>query len=1000
MSTANLSSSSITIVGNNYHRYGTSVFEQLYSESQQSNSRLHASFLLDTDDEEGHIARTASPAVSLTSTDTVMRHSPALDSSSSLLIKPVSPVKLKKQKYSSLISTSSKVIKKKLKADLSSIHLDSDSFSLFSSKSSASLTAQSPVQSSTKPLSTSISNPSEIVSCSGTSAVVSHPKLTFRKLQRDDPFKTINDLPVEILVNVIQMIDRHNNGSQKVLLALLSINKNFYTSTKLVLYQYPKFNSTYRLAQFVTSIRQNPENGLLVKTLDLSSLKPGLVTTSSAVTTPITSDDELSPINSANSNSSTNVASSSANLKIDNDIAYAGWRDWRLRTDPLYSSPLLNTMNLKRVSSNTNNSSVSNSTSNSSTPKRNRSSSVTSFMSSLHPSISHSENILGSATPSSSSPSSVSPTTPNNSNTPLKRSISNTTPLSKTTSSSSLTSNTSKTWSNLRSTLKNKYQKNKQLSSPMPSPVLTQSSTFSNSRSNSPPNSRSTRSSHATRSRNSSISTTATAITTTTATTVSTRARAHSASSRRSSVSTNINNSNSNSTAHPYCNKYLLKYASYCDIPVGYILHLLQSCPNLINLNLSNVALANDFRIVSKRNIKPTNDAMTKDSQSSLPTLREFEQSTSTLKKLNNLRNLDVIYLTDSSKDYDYYEKINTSYMNKHKNLLTTPTTMRRNSNASLEQTSPERWIKSTHVSSSFTISPVNKRSISTSAIMTSNTQNVTPPYILEKLTGNDIFNSINSLNSLQNIHIESTVWCRSLIIKNFIFNQLLNLTSNSSSVLENYSYLDNNDNLSITNDKYFNFKKSGLNRHLNWATKGHFIDFIALIVLDELENLDDLDLEDLFSIKRARDPLNHLQLLKYLQKKNSKHNSKYRSTDIIESSEKFNISFDRQIALPTSSTSNESNNCNSDSNSEKQTIEFQLIVVNSSHRTRIEIKKIDNLKYVLIVKLCNRQRRDFEISAHRKIDRSTRRILSRIKELMSDDLRRNLGGNNYLMTI
>lgn len=49
---------------------------------------------------------------------------------------------------------------------------------------------------------------------------------------------------------------------------------------------------------------------------------------------------------------------------------------------------------------------------------------------------------------------------------------------------------------------------------------------------------------------------------------------------------------------HPLTNKFLSKYSVTKDLPMGYIVHLLILCTNISELNLSNLSLSSDFRIV------------------------------------------------------------------------------------------------------------------------------------------------------------------------------------------------------------------------------------------------------------------------------------------------------------------------------------------------------------------------------------------------------------------
>lgn len=54
---------------------------------------------------------------------------------------------------------------------------------------------------------------------------------------------------------------------------------------------------------------------------------------------------------------------------------------------------------------------------------------------------------------------------------------------------------------------------------------------------------------------------------------------------------------NQNTSAHPKINKFLLNYAHAKDVPLGYILHVINMCPNLESLNLANLTFSTDYRI-------------------------------------------------------------------------------------------------------------------------------------------------------------------------------------------------------------------------------------------------------------------------------------------------------------------------------------------------------------------------------------------------------------------
>lgn len=102
------------------------------------------------------------------------------------------------------------------------------------------------------------------------------------------------DFPLELLDDILGNLD------QASLLNLVTVSKFVSSLVIRHLYFEPQFVSTYRLAQFVTTVSTNEEVASYVKILDLSSI----------------------PVNL---------------LKPGTDQPLAGWRDWKLRSEPLYS---------------------------------------------------------------------------------------------------------------------------------------------------------------------------------------------------------------------------------------------------------------------------------------------------------------------------------------------------------------------------------------------------------------------------------------------------------------------------------------------------------------------------------------------------------------------------------------------------------------------------------------------------------------------------------------
>lgn len=51
-------------------------------------------------------------------------------------------------------------------------------------------------------------------------------------------------------------------------------------------------------------------------------------------------------------------------------------------------------------------------------------------------------------------------------------------------------------------------------------------------------------------------------------------------------------------SGHPSINRFLLNYSNSKDVPIGYLLHVINLCPNLESLNMAGVSLSSDYRIV------------------------------------------------------------------------------------------------------------------------------------------------------------------------------------------------------------------------------------------------------------------------------------------------------------------------------------------------------------------------------------------------------------------
>ncbi|KAH3684396.1 hypothetical protein WICPIJ_004636 [Wickerhamomyces pijperi] len=175
-------------------------------------------------------------------------------------------------------------------------------------------------------------------------------KKLFNKLDQSEFFKsnsaksnsqpyipdTLNNFPIEILNLIVDYSDDLHSQ-----VTCLYVSKSFHKATKPLIYHTPLLTSTYRVAQLLTSIRENPENGKLIKNLDFSKLEAGVIVQEDQ--NPSGSTD--SETGEGNDTDSLNDAGSVL------DYAYASWRDWKYRGDPLYGSSFLNSYTLSKSKS-------------------------------------------------------------------------------------------------------------------------------------------------------------------------------------------------------------------------------------------------------------------------------------------------------------------------------------------------------------------------------------------------------------------------------------------------------------------------------------------------------------------------------------------------------------------------------------------------------------------------------------------------------------------------
>ncbi|CCD24203.1 Cos111p NDAI_0C05440 [Naumovozyma dairenensis CBS 421] len=926
----------VNIVGDNYgSRYGTSIYKNLYGDTRNSSKSLfsmsagsgRASPATITSNKAKKAARVipvptttlkqvTGPSGSASSTSLTKisdKHDGASTDTMSINTETSRKSKIKR-KYKSLLSSSSK----KLMNKIYDHHPSSDTFSIFSNKTSHSQRSHSTTHNdfSSKPIATVNFNIA------------------------DTPLATINELPVEIITHIISNI----NDNQISVVKCLYVSKKFYEAAKVVLYENPFFTSTYRVAQFVTSLRLNTENGHYVKNLDLSQLKSGIITQGNNQdkfsNSVHTATEERTNANTSNNNTASNASldpnTTNTNNEITQDIAYASWRDWRHRNDPLYSAPLLNSYNLKRVnsrsssihstSSNGNTSTVSSKNSRS----RHRSnSSVSSFTSSIMSSLQN---------------STITQPNPTNNNSPL-------TSIQRMRSASNVNDNSIDPI-RVQRTISNNSAKD-------PNSVSNNISWF--------------RMRLGSRQKKELVRSRKNSVISSTINEMDDKKQTKSILETNNNTTSNNNNNKSKEnitspspnlqlkvkieepfkTRHPYTNKFLLKYAPYRDLPLGYILHLLKSCPNLTGLNLSNLVLFTDFQLVTDPKKK------TKRRQSSslllLPTVEEGILN-------HKERDLETVYMTDSSKNYEYYENLMNQKNERRSSMFT-------------NSSNPSQWMRS-HSTVNWNDNPLPIDGQTKLREEYKNNNLINNDIQLRKLNPCEIFEIITTRNvernnQLKRIKMDGVVWCRQYMIKYFILNTFDNLEF----ALINDTKRTKISNQATSNPSFdFSFTKSGLNRNFAWACKGDLFDFVSLIVLDDLLGRDDLELEDLFRIKKER----------LVEKENLN-----RDPDVLEVSEIFEINYGK--------------------NSEDQeTMNFRLTILKSDNQTTSRVRKITPTNVSLVVNLnsnedfiprtsSNNITEDTLPEAVRRVHNLTNELVSKIRDLRSSDLRRNIGENNYI---
>ena len=598
------------------------------------------------------------------------------------------------------------------------------------------------------------------------------------------------------------------------------------------------------------------------------------------------------------------------------DLAYASWRDWRFRNDALYSSAMLNSYNLRKTASHT--MSLQSPGSSSSTGfSPDGVSSGTSFFSSRG---------RRSVSSASLTPNGLGITLPRLSPVSSHGSASHSAPKLRKMKSSNFRGEYSSGYSGNRSSTVSPRQTNRGTLSPKSSGDLSRYDRgwhmfkFGSK----PKNTRRT-------------SASSVGILDTLGSGSSSGSSSSSGSGSSTSPTTPFSTKNGPlKIQHPYANKFLLKYASSCDLPLGYILHILTLCPNLVEINLSKISISDDFKIVSR---KPRMNSL-----ALLPALEETSGKTPV-----DEDHLDIVYATDSSKNYESFVQPHQPESQRHRSYSNSDTWVLPGANLLSSTDYPLPIDGFTQVKQEKSLLAQNLELM-----------RLSPSEIFEFICNN---NSI--FQSLRNFKMDKVIWCRRYMIEFFIFNTLRKRLLNT----ESFRY----DSASSSEPPLnISFWKSGMNKRFAWAGRGTFYDFVMILVLDDILRLGDTGIETLFRIKTE---------------KLFENGPRRRDPDILEVSNIFHIKFGLKEEQP------------------EESLDFRLTVLQASRgETSYKILSVSPRNISLVVKLHRDENYNRVTSLNerlpkdpiKRINRLTHAVVAKVRELRSDELRRNLGENNY----
>ncbi|EGW32298.1 uncharacterized protein SPAPADRAFT_61380 [Spathaspora passalidarum NRRL Y-27907] len=151
----------------------------------------------------------------------------------------------------------------------------------------------------------------------------------------------LKDLPIEVLDYIFSLVDSKTDYK-----SCMYTNKMFYQLAKPFYYQDLSFVSTYRFAQFISYLRLNSSVGQYVKSVDLSGIKPGYEEDAQEGEDDVNMNDapagNREGIERIHDAPAREASPERADLEFSGKNEptpkiMAGWRDWKFKSNPLYS---------------------------------------------------------------------------------------------------------------------------------------------------------------------------------------------------------------------------------------------------------------------------------------------------------------------------------------------------------------------------------------------------------------------------------------------------------------------------------------------------------------------------------------------------------------------------------------------------------------------------------------------------------------------------------------